>query len=611
MKEKEERKISPVLDALDQSIAYQEFLLRLEREKTREAHGRIRSTQATRHHVDQIRDLKEKRQELIENSRQAWQQEHEKILLGDIQRLEEGKMQALPYVEEAKEKIIQSLELGTPVYLVGHLGSGKTQLASEAAMEFTIRRRKYEELKTFMDQWQGENPTQGEEEAEKAFGLYNKELNRKYQQLDQMDAQERERLQPLFISGSHSLTYEDMFIEKTLVLQRSFSEGSYADYLNTIMVDFFHWMEEHRERLAKMTDEEELQLKIQIWKSFSDLFIASNSAYGTEVKKIEREILRAVQEGRPVIVDELNTIAMQNLIGLNDILQRRAGSTAYVTGLGPVKIREGFAFIGTGNLSTAEVSYEGTNQLNPAFKSRFVTIEYNYLPQKTLGDLKNTENIQDQQLFRLILTSLLDREGRLELPNPDQTLDQLYRLAQLAGLTQKVFMGKWKENKGEEGSLMEEPQLRESVLSIRNLLQVLDNWNMGEEKDLSKALWDGFISSLTLDDDKNYILAQAKNFGFFRQTEGWHIEEKSLGEKAPDNQEIRIRPYRYQRQASQELSLQDLTQIIFGPAPQGEEENKEQASVDKYQELDQTLRHMEHSNFLLDYLDRQGGSHED
>src|SRR5690606_3823182 len=101
-------------------------------------------------------------------------------------------------------------------------------------------------------------------------------------------------------------------------------------------------------------------------KSFSDLLVASNSSFGTVIKKVEREILIAVKEGRTVIVDELNTIAMQNLIALNDILQRHAGSTAYITGVGPVLINPGFGFIGTGNLSTQMVNYEGTNELNPA-----------------------------------------------------------------------------------------------------------------------------------------------------------------------------------------------------------------------------------------------------
>lgn len=47
---------------------------------------------------------------------------------------------------------------------------------------------------------------------------------------------------------------------------------------------------------------------------------------------------------------------MQNLIGLNDILQSKFGAKAYVTGFGPVTIKKGFGLIGTGNLSTDLVS---------------------------------------------------------------------------------------------------------------------------------------------------------------------------------------------------------------------------------------------------------------
>ena len=57
-----------------------------------------------------------------------------------------------------------------------------------------------------------------------------------------------------------------------------------------------------------------------------------------------------------------------------------------------MKIAEGFCLIGTGNLSTGTVSYEGTNVLNPAFQSRFTTIAYNYVPQSTEGTLAEQKN---------------------------------------------------------------------------------------------------------------------------------------------------------------------------------------------------------------------------
>ncbi len=166
------------------------------------------------------------------------------------------------------------------------MGSGKTQLATEAALDFTIQNRIQKELEDKMEDWFSRNPNATEKDAIEKFGEFNEERKLYYKNiLTNGSKDEIESLQPLFISGSHNLTYEDMFVEKTLTLKHSFSKGSYSDYLNMIIEDFYEWMDEHKTRLEKMTDEEQLQLKIQIWKSFSDLLVASNSAFGTEIKK--------------------------------------------------------------------------------------------------------------------------------------------------------------------------------------------------------------------------------------------------------------------------------------------------------------------------------------
>mgnify|MGYP000899002677 CR=1 FL=1 len=324
----------------------------------------------------------------------------------------------------------------------------------------------------------------------------------------------------------------------------------------------------------------------------------------------------AIKEGRPVIVDELNTIAMQNLIALNDILQRHSGSTAYITGVGPVLIKHGFGFIGTGNLSTQMVNYEGTNELNPAFKSRFVTIEYNYVPKKITGSLEDQVSPEKSELFRIIITRLADENGNINIPDPKRSLEELFRFSQLCYVTQNVFMGKWRENEIQKDSGTDELELRESVLSIRNILHILDNWNMGEEKDLSKALWDGFISSITYPDDQSYILSQAVRFGFFSVKEGWLIETKGTGEATTTYDEIRTRPYSYVCASIETLSYLDVIHLIFGKGtPRNvlpkelkeifEADNADSSRIDvkKYQNLDQQLSTLEHSKALLEYLE--------
>ena len=611
------------IQEIENLIEYERFFLRFERRISSETnnYSHFGSNSATRYRVDCIRGLEKELKKILESSPEAWEFYYKRQLISDIETQHEQRLVAVPYVVNAKQKVIDSLNLGVPVYIVGHLGSGKTQLATEAAMDFTIQNKIQSELENKMEEWFSKNPNAKEKDAIQVFKELNEERKLYYKNiLTNGSKGEIESLQPLFISGSHNLTYEDMFVEKTLSLTHSFSQGSYTDYLNMIIGDFYKWMDEHKERLEQMTDEEQLQLKIQIWKSFSDLLVASNSSFGTVIKKVEREILIAVKEGRTVIVDELNTIAMQNLIALNDILQRHAGSTAYITGVGPVLINPGFGFIGTGNLSTQMVNYEGTNELNPAFKSRFVTIEYNYVPQKITGSLEDREFPEKNELFRIIIAQLADKNGNIHIPDSKRTLEELFRFSQLCRVTQNVFIGKWKGNEAQKDTGMDEPELRESVLSIRNILHVLDNWNQGEEKDLSKALWDGFISSITYPDDQNYILSQAVRFGFFPAMKGWKVDTKGIGEAAATYEEIRTSPYYYVRPSIETLSCLDVVHLVFGKGTlrrvltKGLKEIFEididdslRIDVKKYQKLDQQLSHLEHSKELLEYLEDNEG----
>ncbi|WP_353097689.1 hypothetical protein [Tissierella praeacuta] len=621
--EEERKSKGEKIQKIENLIEYEKFFLRWERRVSSESnnYGHYSSNSATRYRVDSIKKLEKELKMIIEDSAEAWEFYYRRQLIKDIETQHQQRLVTVPYVVEAKQKVIDSLNLGVPVYIVGHLGSGKTQLATESALDFTIENKIQRELENKMEKWFLKNLNAIEKDAIEKFREFNEERKLHYKNiLTNGTEEEIEALQPLFISGSHNLTYEDMFVEKTLSLEHSFSKGSFSDYLNMIVGDFYEWMDEHKEKLDEMTDEEQLQLKIQIWKSFSDLLVASNSAFGTEIKKIEREILIAVKEGRTVIIDELNTIAMQNLIALNDILQSHAGNTAYITGVGPVLIKPGFGFIGTGNLSTQMVNYEGTNELNPAFKSRFVTIEYNYVPQKTTGSLEDQESPEKNELFRIIIARLADKNGNIHIPNSKRTLEELFRFSQLCKVTQNVFMGKWKDDESQKDSGMDELELRESVLSIRNILHVLDNWNQGEEKDLSKALWDGFISSITYADDQNYILSQAVRFGFFPISEGWKIETKGVGEATTTYEEIRTSPYHYVRPAIETLSYLDVVHLIFGKGTPRKNFPKElienfkmdihdsmRIDIKKYQNLDQQLSHLEHSKNLIDYLEDNEG----
>lgn len=612
----EKNKQKKIIEDLENLIDYEKFFLEMERNYNQKNYegNFYGSSPASRYRINRINEYTRKLKEIINSSPEAWEFYYHRQLLRDIETGYNKGLVEVNYVIDAKKKIIQSLKQGTPVYIIGHLGSGKTQIAREAATEFTIENIIQKELEESLEKWFLNNKNATEDEAIEKFRELKENKKNYYKNLLREGNQDEvENIYPYFISGSYNLTYEDMFVEKTLSLERASANESNLELIDEVVDQYFSWTKAHGKDLKEISPQKQDLIKSKVWDSISEIFIARNTTYGTVVKKIEREILLAVKKGRPVIIDELNTIAMQNLIGLNDILQSKIGSKAYVTGIGPVKIKKGFGLIGTGNLSTESVSYEGTNELNPAFKSRFQTIEYNYVNQNTIGSLKNQDDNKKNELFRILLTRLADKKGNLHLPTPSRTLEEIFRLAQLSRLTQEVFMGKLvpSEEKSSSGDI---PELKESVLSLRNILRILDNWNLGEEKDLSLAIWDGFISSITNPKDQAYILSQALRFGFFKESEGWKVNNKNLGKVVQEYDDLRTRPYEYTRGETESLSYLDLIKILFGPQAERKEipdnlkdflreiEKEKIISIEEYEELDNRLNHLEHSQYLLDYL---------
>ena len=605
-----------LIEELENLIDYEKFFLEMERNKSQEIYnGNFHaSTFQTRYRIDKINEYSRKLKDLVNSSQEAWEFYYHRQLLRDIQTGYNKGLVEVNYVLTAKKKIIESLKQATPVYIIGHLGSGKTQIAREAAIEFRLENIIQKELEEEMEKWFLKNKNASQEEVLEKFREI-KEARRNYYKklLREGNQEEMEYINPYFISGSYNLTYEDMFVEKTLSLEKAAADESNLEMIDEVVDQYFKWTKVHGKELNDIDPEKQDLIKSKVWDSISEIFIARNTTYGTVVKKIEREILLAVKNGKPVIIDELNTIAMQNLIGLNDILQSKIGSKAYITGVGPVKIQKGFGLIGTGNLSTESVSYEATNELNPAFKSRFLTMEYNYVDQNTRGSLKNQVDNKKNELFRILLVRLADNKGNLHIPTPRRTLEELFNLAQLSRISQEVFMGKLVASEDKDSS-SDMPELKESVLSLRNILRVLDNWNLGEEKDLSLALWDGFISSITNPKDQAYILSQAVRFGFFKESEGWTIKNENLGKVSQEYEDVRTRPYEYTRGETETLSYLDLIKIIFGPAPERKElpdalkeflkeiDQEDKISIEEYENLDQRLNRLEHSKYLLDYL---------
>ena len=154
------------------------------------------------------------------------------------------------------------------------------------------------------------------------------------------------------------------------------------------------------------------------------------------------------------------------------------------------------------------------------------------------------------------------------------------------------------------------------MLSIRNLIHVLDLWNLGEEMDLSMALWNGFLGYVTNSDDRNLLLSLAVRYGFFQPQDGWKVESRARGEAGQRYEDIRTQETIYDPQPLVDLSREDTVRLIFGKGPSRKslpDALKSQILVDEdmdvsvadFMEADSTVRELQHSAEVLEQISRQ------
>ena len=513
--------------------------------------------------------------ELKTTTPEAWGAINGLELRQNVQEIISGKLVKTPYVEKNLNRVKNNIKRGQPTFIHGHLGSGKTELAITAAKEITAERMARNFAHEEYAEWsahekQAGHTTSSAEHRQYLAKAYKRNLNKITAQFNSGDPELAERLSPLIISGSKDLTSQDLYSEKTLKLTK-FNGKSILEHKKDLDAELQQWQDDNRADLDTMTEEERTKAIAEASNKILEIYKLKNQAFGTEVDTIQKEIYRGVLEGRPVVIDEVNAIPSAVLISMNDILQRRPGQNCFIPGVGSVQIQPGFSIIMTGNLTSNRITYEGTNDLNPAFLSRLDAFEHDYLPQ-SCEDRGYQEQLNPQQneLFRVMLTHMVDTKGHLQLPEMEKSLSQIFSLAQLARTTQDIFSEKWVEshvNTNASGDEVE-PRLEKAVLSMRNIISVLQEWNKGSDKNLDMALWDGFISRITNPDDQNLILNIAKTYNFFKNSEGWNVQPKPVGASSLTSlSEIRTHEYQHELKPMDTMPMVKVLECMFGQPP--------------------------------------------
>lgn len=445
--------------------------------------------------------------ELLESSPEAYFGLHLKQLKEYKNQLAAKQIVETDYVKSKIDDVLVHFLAGKPVMIHGHLGTGKTELAMHIA--------------------------------------------RKYVGAD-----------ALVISGSKHISMAEFYGHQVLTLDRlnpdelrGFMrevESLYEQELARKQADKGEIKEEEKDRLHNTV----LQTQLTTLKS------------GTISEYFLGPIYKAMEEGRPVIVDEVNAIPHEVLISLNHILTRKPGDVINVQQDSGrvIKVKEGFGIMMTGNLNQGVDRYVDRQDMDPAFLSRLYKVDYDYLPQATEGSLD--EAGQENELFLLMMAKVMDRNGNVYAPA--NTFNKLWRMAQAARITQDVFAGKAVNQAfyfQEGGGRQLAPMLKESVMSIRAIMAVLNQWQKeGYKHELDYYIWQDFVSQSTVASDKAYLYQLFKDrFNFF-QGEGW--------EQTPEYgsggivRAFDVKPPQNEPGKKQFFGPREVVEKIFGEAPE-------------------------------------------
>lgn len=469
---------------------------------------------------------------------------------------ENGRIVQTPYVREKMAEIQASIKAGRPVFIIGELGSGKTEIAKELA---------YQKLSLpHLKRWDALHPEPD---------LLNKEAH------DAWLAQRREQREAIVVAGHRSIEIDTLLAGREVRRKEApLPEEQLAHMRRT-------W-KSYAERMG-IADAEEARERETFEKVYIEFFrapIETNVVFGG--------LLRAMREGRPFILDEMNAVPHMILIAFNDLLMRKPGDLVQVQvpGAEPFRVQEGFCFIGTGNYKPEDGKrYVGRQQLDAAFLSRLDTVSYDYLPMSI--ETGSQEDLEKNELFHMLVARLVDRD--LSVRIPEGALEKIKGICRAARVLQNVISDRDVSESfyaTVAGSKVNPNKvLQENVLSIRHLIPIIDAWKQsGYTQSLEDLLYARYVSkSDARPQEKAYIYWTLQTLGeVFPPGEGWPdaiadqnalqgfqgVQKRMYGEHAYTGGAVRTEK---KEMKWKYYSPKALVEVMYGSAPARKKINEE------------------------------------
>ncbi len=213
-------------------------------------------------------------------------------------------------------------------------------------------------------------------------------------------------------------------------------------------------------------------------------------------------LVRAMKEGKPLIIDEMDGIPHSIVMRLNHVLTRRAGDriTVQEDGGEDITVHQGFCVIATGNIKSFRYKRE---ELDAAFLSRWWSDDIVYPPQN--------------ETYEILVASLLDRRGNLQT-GKENDLDEIKRLTMAATEIQKIFSGEHLDYFGEGADAARKipASLKKSVLSLRNLWNIVRPWKAHNfDRSLEDYILNEFIKP-SVAEDQAYLVQLFCRYRFYK-----------------------------------------------------------------------------------------------
>jgi MoxR-like ATPase len=227
-------------------------------------------------------------------------------------------------------------------------------------------------------------------------------------------------------------------------------------------------------------------------------------------------IPRAMEAGKPVILDEVTRMPAEFLGRLNKIMQLRPGDRFTIqedTGR-EVVVKPGFVIIATANEKSKR--YKGVEDLSVEFQNRFganvVRIRY---PDNDVVFGQNP--LENMIIARAALT---DQKGQFLPVIKD---DELERFVKACHISQQVFSGNFGEGFQDfvspENLADRRPGLDETVLAPRTMVAILEKLRDSHGQASLDVILKQFVDGIKSPNDKNQIALILQGHGFLRASQ--------------------------------------------------------------------------------------------